>query len=178
MEKSIPWLAPIVLLFLAAGAQPEPTTLVKLSFTTTNAGITVSGTLEGNAEINFNPVDLRNSTIRATARPATVRTGIGIRDKHLQKEDFFDTGQYPQIVLESKHFRNRGHQRFSGDFDLTIKSVTRPITIIFLRLPEKNAIRYEGHFELNRLDFLLGEKSMVLDDVVRINLEAMEYRRN
>src|SRR5882762_8215173 len=27
-------------------------------------------------------------------------------------------------------------------------------------------------------DFLMGEKSMVLDEVVHINLEAMEYRRN
>jgi polyisoprenoid-binding protein YceI len=176
MTRSIFLRAPIAWLLLAAGTQPEPTTLVKLSFTTTNAGITVAGTLDGSAEINFDPADLRNSTIRATARPSTIRTGIAIRDKHLQKEDFFNTRQYPQIVLESKRFRKKSHKDFVGDFDLTIKSITRSFTIIFSRVPEKNAIRYEGHFELNRLDFLLGEKSMVLDEVVRINLEAMEYR--
>ena len=178
MAKFIPWLSPIVLLLLVSAVRPEPAISVKLSFTVTNAGIAVSGTLDGNAEINFNPADLRNSTIRATASPATVRTGIDIRDKHLQKEDFFNTRQYPQIVLQSKRFRKTGHQRFTGDFDLTIKSATRPVTIIFSRIPGKNAIRYKGHFEMNRLDFLLGEKSMVLDEVVRINLEAMEYRQN
>lgn len=178
MAKSIPALVPIAWLFLMAATPPESATPVKLSFTTTNAGITVSGTLDGNAEIHFNPVDLRNSSIRATASPATVRTGIDIRDKHLQKEDFFDTRQYPLMVLQSKRFRKTGHQSFAGDFDLTIKSVTRSVTLIFSRVPEKNAIRYKGHFEMNRLDFLLGEKSMVLDEVVRINLEAREYRRN
>ncbi|AYB31623.1 YceI family protein [Chryseolinea soli] len=178
MTRSIPWLTPIIGLFLMANTQPEPTTLVNISFTTTNAGITVSGTLDGHAEINFNPVDLQNSTVRATASPATVRTGINIRDKHLQKEDFFNTAQYSLMVLQSKQFRKTGHQRFTGEFDLTIKSITRPVTLVFSRVLEKNVIRYEGHFEINRLDFFLGEKSMVLDDVVRINLEAREYRRN
>lgn len=178
MIKSFPWLAPIAGLLLMASTQPEPATSVKLSFTTMNAGIPVSGTLEGNAEINFYPADLRNSTVHATASPATIRTGIVIRDKHLQKEDFFNTKQYPLMVLQSKRFRKTGRQNFAGEFDLTIKSITRPVTIVFSRVPEKNAIRYEGHFEMNRLNFLLGEKSMVLDEVVRINLEAKEYYRN
>jgi len=178
MAKFIPWLVPVIFPFLMASTQPELTTVVKLSFTATNAGITVSGTLDGSAEINFNPADLRNSTIRAMASPTTIHTGIAIRDKHLQKEDFFNTRQYPLIVLHSKHFRKTGHQSFSGDFDLTIKSVTRPVTIVFSRILEKNAARYEGHFEMNRLDFSIGEKSMVLDEVVRINLEAREYRQH
>jgi len=178
MAKSIPWLAPVILLLLVASIRPEPATPVQLSFTTTNAGITVSGTLDGNADINFDPADLGNSTIRATANPATIRTGIAIRDKHLQKEDFFHTRQYPRMTLQSKRFRKTGRQSFAGDFDLTIKSITQPVTIVFSRVLEEKAIRYEGHFEMNRLDFMLGEKSMVLDEVVRINLEAREYRRN
>lgn len=178
MARSFPWLAPIAGLLLMASNQPGPATSVKLSFTTMNAGITVSGTLDGNAEINFNPADLQNSAIRAIASPSTIRTGIDIRDKHLQKEDFFNTRQYPLMVLQSKRFRKTGRQNFAGEFDLTIKSITRPVTIVFSRVPEKNTIRYEGHFEMNRLDFLLGEKSMVLDEVVRINLEAREYYRN
>lgn len=178
MTKTIPCLAAIITLLMVAAVRPEPTTPVKLSFMITNAGITVTGILEGNADINFNPDDLINSAIRATASPATIRTGITIRDKHLQQEDFFNSTQFPLMVLQSTRFRKTGRQSFAGDFDLTIKSITRPVTIVFSRLPTKSVIRYQGHFDLNRLDFSLGEKSMVLDEGVRINLEAMERRED
>jgi len=146
-----------------------------ISFTINNAGIDVDGTINvTQAEINFHPDALDQSSIVATAAPATIQTGISIRDKHLKRNDYFDAARYPAIHLRSKSFRRIKKNAFIGEFNLTIKDITRPITITFTVSRNKNTLRYHGTFEINRLEFGLGESSAVLDENVKIVLEAIE----
>ncbi|MFE9410817.1 YceI family protein [Streptomyces sp. NPDC006704] len=60
---------------------------------------------------------------------ASVDTGIADRDAHLRSGDFFDTERFPLM-----RFRSTGASALGGDAyritgDLTIKDVTRPLTI-------------------------------------------------
>jgi polyisoprenoid-binding protein YceI len=142
-------------------------------FSVTNAGFDVEGKIQlQEAEIRFDPANLRSSYIYATADPSTIKTGISIRDKHLKRSDYLDVGTYPQITLRSKAFRKKGRENFVGRFDLTIKGVTKAITIPLTRKKDNKIVRYEARFEINRIDFSIGAESLTLADVVNITVTA------
>lgn len=143
-------------------------------FSVTNAGFEVEGTIQLQAaDIKFDPANLRGSHINAMADPSTIKTGISIRDKHLKRSDYLDIGTYPRIALRSKDFRKKGRDNFVGRFDLTIKGVTKEITIPLTRKKENNIVRYEASFEINRIDFNIGAESVTLGDVVNITVTAL-----
>ena len=145
-----------------------------VNFTVVNAGIEVEGTLKvKNANIQFDPDNLRQASIQVSADPSSIETGIGIRDKHLKRSDYFDTNTYPEIRLQSKSFRKTGKNEFEGRFELTIKATTKEITIPFTREQKGNTTYYEGNFEINRLDFSIGEESLTLDETVRVKVSAV-----
>lgn len=140
-------------------------------FTIRNAGLAVEGTLAGiEADISFRRDDLAGSHITATADPATLRTGIGLRDKHLQRPDYFDAQKHPRIHLRSKAFRKTGRDAYTGRFDVTIKGVTRETVLPFTVRRAGGATEYRGHFEVDRLDFNLGEASPILGRKVKISV--------
>jgi len=166
----------IMILFLLE--RTDPSYLVNpqctVNFTVINAGLEVDGTLKvKSTNIRFDPDNLRGASIQVSADPSSIETGIGIRDKHLRRSDYFDTNTYPEIRLESKSFRKTGKNEFEGKFELTIKATTKEITIPFTRKQKGTITYYEGDFEINRLDFSIGEESFTLDETVRIKVSAV-----
>ena len=165
----------IMILFLLERGNPLPLVNAQctVNFTVGNAGLEVEGTLKvKDANIIFDPENLQHASIQVSADPSSIETGIGIRDKHLRRNDYFDTNTYPEIRLQSKSFRETGKNRFEGKFDLTIKSTTKEITIPFTRKKKGELTYYEGDFEINRLDFNIGEQSLTLDETVRVKVSA------
>jgi len=165
----------IMILFLLE--RTDPTYLVNahcsVNFKVINAGLEVEGTLKvKHANIKFDPDNLRHASIQVSADPSSIETGIGIRDKHLRRRDYFDTNTYPEIQLKSTSFSKQGKNEFTGKFDLTIKSTTKEITIPFTRKKKGDTTYYEGDFEINRLDFNIGEESLTLDETVLIKVSA------
>ncbi|TPG65982.1 YceI family protein [Hymenobacter nivis] len=135
-----------------------------------NAGLTVDGTLAGvDATIQFDPAHPEQGHIQATVPVSTIRTGIGLRDQHLQKPDYFDAAQFPTIALQSKTIRLVGPGRFEGVFALTMKGITRDVTIPFT---VSAAHEFRGQFQVNRLDYGLGKTSLVLADEVTVSVRA------
>ena len=140
-----------------------------IEFSLYNAGFEVEGTLEViRAEINFDPRNLENSVMFFVADPSSVKTGIGIRDKHLVRGDFFDVKNHPEIIVRSKSFDRKNKNEFVGKFDITIKSITKEIAIPFTLEKKKDGNHYRANFTINRLDFKVGEESPTIDDEVRI----------
>lgn len=60
---------------------------------------------------------------------ATVDTGDANRDGHLQSPEFFDVAQHPQITFRSKAARLGEAGQIELDGEITIKGITRPITL-------------------------------------------------
>jgi polyisoprenoid-binding protein YceI len=144
-----------------------------VKFSVYNAGMEATGTLGvATAQIKFHSDELDPSTISATADPATIQTGIAIRDKHLKRSDYFDIEKYNAINLTSKSIRKMGKNKYKGVFNLTMKGITKSIVIPFNLVYEDKSIIYRGVFEINRLDFNLGEESLILDKKVKIYFEA------
>jgi polyisoprenoid-binding protein YceI len=157
-----------ILCFLSAQLKAQTCTI---EFKINNAGFQVEGSIKaGKTEINFNPDRLESSSIVAEAETATIKTGIALRDKHLKKSDYFDVLQFPIISMKSTAFEKTGKDEFVGYFDLTIKKITKQVKVSFTVKIENGSSVYIGDFKLNRLDYQIGEKSLILDETVRVHL--------
>lgn len=153
---------------LAQTIKPENTIQFKIK----NAGIIVDGTIsDWMVEVDFDPKKLGASSIRGTANPISIETGIKLRDRHLQGREYFDVKKYPEIRLQSKSFKANGKNTFIGIFELQIRDVKKEIEIPFFVANSEKQRKFKGEFVIDRLDFGLGEKSLVLSDEVRVYLE-------
>lgn len=80
------------------------------------------------AEVHLDEQRPEASFVRANIAAASLTTGAADRDAHLKSADFFDIEQYPALTFASREVRRKGDDlELLGD--LTIKGVTRPITL-------------------------------------------------
>ena len=90
---------------------------------------------------------------------SSVDTRSADRDGHLQSADFFDAATFPKITFASTSVKDSGSDKLVVDGDLTIKDVTKPISITFEYTgtatdPFGNArFGFEGEAEINRKDY-------------------------
>ena len=75
--------------------------------------------------------NLTDAAIELTIQVASVNTKSPDRDAHLVSGDFFDVETYPTITFVSTDITTAGADVLRVSGDLTIKAVTRPVTIDF-----------------------------------------------
>jgi polyisoprenoid-binding protein YceI len=109
-------------------------------------------------------VDAENpsaSTVSIVIRPASISTGTADRDAHLVSGDFFDVENHPTITFASTRVERDGAE-WAITGDLTIKEVTRSVTIPFEETgtavdPFGNTrVGFEGATTINRKDWDLS----------------------
>jgi polyisoprenoid-binding protein YceI len=64
-----------------------------------------------------------------SAEVASVTTHNEQRDGHLKSADFFDAEHFPNIIFKSTGAKKMGDDEFELYGDLTIKGVTRPVSL-------------------------------------------------
>ncbi|MFN3759744.1 MAG: YceI family protein [Algoriphagus aquaeductus] len=137
-----------------------------------NAGITVEGHFsESSFDVQFNPKDLSNSYLKGKVLPSSINTGISLRDKHLQGRQYFQSATYPEVQMHSKRIRSLGKNQYEGVFEIQIKDFRQDKTISFSAIPKGKGYEFEAKFSINRLDFGIGEKSLVLGDEVVVEIK-------
>ncbi|MFJ5724093.1 YceI family protein [Streptomyces sp. NPDC093149] len=102
-----------------------------IGFTVRHAMVTnVRGSFgehEGSLKLDgHNPA---NSTASIDVKIASVDTGIADRDGHLVSGDFFDAEKFPLMTFRSTQAEQLGGDAYRITGDLTIKDVTRPLSI-------------------------------------------------
>lgn len=121
------------------------------------------------AELEGDPAFPEAARIRFTIASDSIDTNEPDRDKHLRSADFFDVEKYPEIVFESSGVRPRGGDRYDVAGTLTIRGVSRPITVPveflgFAKDPWGNEkAGFEAQFKINRKEFGI-EFNAVLDN--------------
>ena len=112
---------------------------------------------EGSATIDG--TDPSRSTVSVSLDVASVDTRNAQRDGHLRTNDFLDVENFPKITFTSTSIKHDGGNDFEVTGDLTIKDVTRSITIPLefqgaATDPFGNQrIGFEGATQIQRSDF-------------------------
>jgi polyisoprenoid-binding protein YceI len=100
-----------------------------------------------------------NSSARVTIQAASIDTRQAQRDEHLRGNDFFAMDEFPQITFVSTGARQVDDENFELSGDLTVKGVTKSVTIPFeyqgaAQDPFGNSrVGFEGSVVINRKDF-------------------------
>jgi polyisoprenoid-binding protein YceI len=99
------------------------------------------------------------SSVQFTVSAASVDTNEKDRDTHLRSADFFDVEQHPTLTFRSTRILKKSDTSFDVIGDLTIRGVTKPITLPVTHLGKakdpwgNEKIGFEAETTLNRKDF-------------------------
>jgi polyisoprenoid-binding protein YceI len=163
----------------------------RITFAARTCGIlTVRGAFEEfGGVLRYADGDQRHSSLTATVRAASIRTGIALRDRHLRGWSYLDTAAHPTITFRSRTFEHappgvvvRGA--------LTIRDITTEAAIACTShpLPDSSAAgAARGHLLVGELTVLrsafgigrpsrrlgfLDVRPLLIGDEVRVRLEV------
>ena len=100
-----------------------------------------------------------NSSGQVTIVAKSIDTRNADRDAHLRSNDFFAMDEYPEISFAATSVEPIGGNEYRVTGDLTIKGVTRPVTIDFEHTGSatdpfgNQRIGFEGSVQVNRKDW-------------------------
>lgn len=145
---------------------------VVVSFRIKNAGLAVKGTFGGfKGSVAFNPTNVAAAELKGTVDVTTIETGINMRNNHLKKAEYFDAEKFPVILMTSKKI-TKTEKGYSGQFDLKIKGVTKQVTIPLTFTDQGKSATLASSFEVNRLDYGVGSKGMVMSSTATVEITA------
>jgi len=169
----------------APGAWVLDTTHTDVSFTARHLMVTkVRGRFpvqSGTVTIAENPLE---SSVVAVIDVAGVNSGEPGRDDHLRNADFFEVETYPTITFRSTKVEDAGDGEYRVTGDLTIKDVTRPVTLDLEYLGTiaspwgDQRAGFSASAEISRKDWgleynmALEAGGVVIGDKIRLNIEA------
>jgi polyisoprenoid-binding protein YceI len=79
-------------------------------------------------DVDFDEENPERSSVAAHIDASSIETGMEARDAHLRSGDFFDAEAFPELTFRSTKIAASG-DGYKIDGDLTIKGVTRPVTL-------------------------------------------------
>lgn len=174
MKRLVALVIPLLILVNIALAQKVVIIKSTVKFQLKNLGVNTGGTINGlQANMIFDPDKLEASTIEAILDVNSVNTDNDLRDSHLRSDEYFDMAKYPTITMKSVSFKHKSGDNYTGQFNLTIKDKTKQFEIPFTyTTPTSNTTVFKGGLKLNRLDFGIGGKSLVMGNEVSVSIEV------
>ncbi|MGH6950790.1 MAG: YceI family protein [Vitreimonas sp.] len=138
------WIAAPLFLFAASFAGAENYTVdsdhTRPTFEISHLGYsTFRGRFDRTTgKISYDPA-ARTGSADVRVEVGSVSTGVAALDEHLKKPEFFDAAKFPAITFKSTQFVFDGERLASVDGNLTIRDVTRPVSL------EVNAVNCKPH---------------------------------
>lgn len=133
---------------------------------------------------DIDPGHPENSSVQVTIRADSIHTNHEARDNDLRSENFLEVEKFPVITFISTGVEPAGEDRYTVTGDLTIKGVTRPVSLALTRYGEfsdpgmmGHRIAYGATTKINRKDFGLSFSMMldgrfVVSDEIQIMIEG------
>lgn len=121
------------------------------------------------------------SSVSFTVQAASVDTDNGDRDNHLRSPDFFDVEKFPTLTFSSTSVKAVDADTLEVTGDLTIKGVTKKVTVPVellgvMKGPRGEKAGFESSFKVDRKEYgitwnrLLDTGGAVLGDEVRVTI--------
>lgn len=138
----------------------------------------VEGTIKGDMD------DLTGAEVDVKIDAASIDTRDEKRDEHLRSADFFEVEKYPHMTYKSTKVTKTGDKTYTIDGELTIRDVTRPVTLEAEFLGKavdpwgNEKVGFSAKGKLNRKDFGLTWNApleaggVLVGDEVTIQLEV------
>ena len=146
----------------------------------------VKGRFSGlSGALRLDESDPTRSSVEVSIPAASVTTVDDKLDAHLKNSDFFDVDEFPTLTFKSTAIRSNGGRDFSVTGDLTIRGVTKSVTLAVNDLSEPSKdpwgnqrIGLSASAKVNRKDFGLVWNAplelggMLVGDEVAITLDV------
>jgi polyisoprenoid-binding protein YceI len=151
----------------------------KLGFVGEQNGVKFEGGFKKfTAQITLDPDHPETGKIAVTVDIASATAGSADRDSMLPEKDWFDTAKFPQAQFVSTAIRKTGPWKYEADATLTIKGLSKNVTLPFTLTREGDHWHALGRVGLMRNDFAIGQGSYASEDYVKravdvvVDLEA------
>jgi len=119
----------------------------------------------------------KTGSVDVSIDTASVNTGYAVFNEHLKAADFFDTIVYPAITFKSTKMTFKGDQPVSVAGDLTIKGVTKPVTLKITHFKcqphpmlKVEACGANATTQVKRSEFNMGKNVPYVSDEVTLTL--------
>jgi polyisoprenoid-binding protein YceI len=156
MSRNALLLALALLSAPAMAADYRQTPGSRLAFAGTYQGETFTGTFPGFSTVfSFDPANLGASKLDVTIPLATATTANDDYDGELRGDAFFASGKFPQARYTATKFRSLGGNRYAADGTLSLRGVSKPVTLEFTWTPGAKPV-LAGKATVKRLAFGVG----------------------
>ena len=156
----------------------------RLEFSGTLSGGTFDGSFTRfKPEIAFDPADLAGSRFDVTIETASADTQDADRDAILKGTEFFAVERWPVARFEAGRFTAAGPGRYTAQGKLTLRDVTRDVTLSFTFKPAADGATatLAGGPVIRRLDFGVGQgdwrDTKWVGDEVKIRFDLLLRRK-
>ncbi len=129
-------------------------------------------------EIRLEDGRIESAAGRLVIEVASIDTGIRMRDDHLRGDDFFDAERHPRATFVTSTVRVVG-DRVTVSGNLTIRGVTRPVSVPVTVTRAEGALRVVGDLTLNRREFGVAYQSRLnpIRDEVKVRFDLLVVPR-
>jgi polyisoprenoid-binding protein YceI len=159
--------------FAAPPAWRADKAVSKIAFTGAMNGQAFNGAFgRWDAQIAFDPKDLAASRVVATIETGSARTGDQTRDEALPTDDWFAAKAFPKATFVSRRIVAAGPGRYVAQGDLTLRGVTRPVSLPFALAIAGDTAKMTGAVSLDRSAFGVGQGQWKGPDPVALKVQV------
>jgi protocatechuate 3,4-dioxygenase beta subunit len=149
----------------------------EVRFNVTKLGFSdVTGTFrESTGDIRYDAANPGASEIRWRVRVASLLTDATNRDASLQQPEYFDAARHPELIFESRRVTAKPDSVLAVTGDLTMRGVTRSITIDARIRRGLAGPVFETDFEVDRYDYGIAGGTVMgrlIGRTVRVHVRA------
>ncbi len=130
-------------------------------------------------DLEFDSENPTDSSVSVVVEAESIEAGSEVWQEHLSGVDFFDMVKYPEITFKSTSIESVGDNNYSVTGELTIKDVTRPLTLdvtindaMSHPMTGNPVIGFDATGSLLRSEFGMDKFTPAVGDEVQINISA------
>lgn len=139
----------------------------RISFSSDQGGEAFTGYFQSfDAQIKFDPSDLESSEVVVQVDMVGAEANDAERTGALPGKDWFSVKKFPQASFAAKRFTKLEGNKYEAEGNLTIRDVTRPLTLPFSLNIKDGVAVMNGMVSINRIDYEVGLGSWKSEDWV------------